>query len=313
MGILQLIDRDLEKAPADDALAAVKTWRYLRLAMVLMVVGLGVSILHEGARACWQGSISAFYYTPAQGFLVGALVTIGVCLFALKGNTDLEDVLLNLAGVCAPFVALVPTPHIGDCGTVYDGRNRNVNIDNNVLALLVVLALTLAAVAVLEIFNHFSGAEDRPSPVEWAAFAFSAVVLSVIWFLYSRGLTPEQVAAGETTWFDQHMHNWMAIAMFVFIWLTVLVNARHLWTTRTAEGRHVRRINRYTVVALLMPVVASTHVIVASAMEWKHAVFSVEASLIALFAYFWLLQTVELWKKGLRPPTTMTQQPPANQ
>ena len=86
----------------DPPMAAVKTYRYLRLAMIALVVGLFACVLYEHSKTrtgCWQTSISAYYYTPVQGFLVAALVTIGVSLVALRGNTDWEDVLLNMAGV----------------------------------------------------------------------------------------------------------------------------------------------------------------------------------------------------------------------
>lgn len=298
--ILRVIDRDLKSAP-DPSLAAKKTWRYLRLAMVAMVVGLGASILQDTWRSCWQGSISGYYYTPAQGFLVGALVTIGVCLFALKGSTDLEDFLLNLAGVCAPFVALVPTPNIGDCGTVYDGRNRAVNIANNVFALLVVLTIALAVVVVLEVVNQKRRREPVLQPVERWAFGIAAVAIVALWVLFYAA----------RVWFALNVHNIAAIAMFFFIWLTVLVNARHLRVTRRADMRPVRRINRYTLIALLMLSVAVAHVIVASAMEWTHAVFSIEACLIILFAWFWTAQTFELWDEGLRPRTAEAEPPDA--
>ena len=89
------------------------TWRYLRLAIVVMVVALGASVLYEHARTgtrCWQPSISSYYYTAAQSAVVGALVAIGVCLICLRGNTDWEDILLNVAGACAPVAALSPPP-----------------------------------------------------------------------------------------------------------------------------------------------------------------------------------------------------------
>ena len=62
---------------------AVSSYRYLRLSIVILVVTLGVSIAIERARAsCWQGSISAYYYTPVHSLFVGALVSIGVTLVA---------------------------------------------------------------------------------------------------------------------------------------------------------------------------------------------------------------------------------------
>ncbi len=48
---------------------------------------------------------------------IGVLVTMGVCLVALKGNTDGEDVLMNLAGMLAPGVAFIPTPGAAQCSS----------------------------------------------------------------------------------------------------------------------------------------------------------------------------------------------------
>src|SRR5438552_17398424 len=85
-----------DPAPAD----AVKTWRYLRLAMIALVVGLGVSLAFERGKVhpgCFKTSISAYYYTPAHSWFVAALIGIAVCLVCLRGSTGTEDVLLNLA------------------------------------------------------------------------------------------------------------------------------------------------------------------------------------------------------------------------
>jgi hypothetical protein len=140
-------------APPDPASEAVKTWRYLRLAMVALVAGLAASVVYEHfqtATSCWQPSFSAYYYTPVQGFLVGALVTIGVSLVAVKGNTDWEDLLLDLAGISAPVVAFVPSPDPGTCGSVLTTpAHRDLNIANNVTALLLVGGLGLVVAAVL--------------------------------------------------------------------------------------------------------------------------------------------------------------------
>jgi hypothetical protein len=274
---------------AEPVLAAKKTWRYLRLAMVAMVVGLAASVLHATWTSCWQESISAYYYTPAQGFLVGALVTIGVCLFALKGSSDPEDLLLNLAGICAPFVALVPTPTIGDCGTVYDGRNRAGNIENNVFALLVVLTIALVAVAVMEFVNQKRTREAPLSTWERVGFVVAAVALVAVWIVFSAA----------RVWFALNMHNIAAIAMFFFIWLTVLLNARHLRGRQTPRQRRSRAV--YRAIGWLM-VLAAVGNLVAGLAGWPYAVIAVEAELIVLFAVFWMTQTIELWDDGLRPP-----------
>src|SRR3954454_17073222 len=88
---------------------AIKSYRYLRLSIVVVVAALMASVLLEVVHAgCWQESISAYYYTPTHSVFVGGLVAIGVALIAVKGSTDLEDALLNISGVLAPIVAFVP-------------------------------------------------------------------------------------------------------------------------------------------------------------------------------------------------------------
>ena len=52
-----------------------------------------------------------------QPVLVGVLVSMGVCLIALKGNTDGEDLLMNLAGMLAPVVAFVPLGGAETCSS----------------------------------------------------------------------------------------------------------------------------------------------------------------------------------------------------
>ena len=93
---------------------AIKSYRYLRLSIVVVVLALLASVLIERSHVdCFQESISAYFYTPVQAMFVSALVVIGVCLIAVRGRTTGEDVLLNLAGVLAPIVAFVPTTSSG--------------------------------------------------------------------------------------------------------------------------------------------------------------------------------------------------------
>ena len=103
----------------DPARAAVTTYNSLRLALAALVLLLFGSVALEAwaAGGCLQPSISAYYYTPAGPVLVGVLVAAGVSLIALKGNTDAEDVLMNLAGMLAPGVAFIPTPDAGTCSS----------------------------------------------------------------------------------------------------------------------------------------------------------------------------------------------------
>ena len=289
----------------DPALAAVKSYRYLRLAMVAMVLGLAVAVGHEVLRVegnCWQTSLSGYYYTPVQNLFVGALVAIGLCLVALKGSTDSEDVLLNFAGICAPFVALVPIHDPGTCGVVTGDVNRDLNIANNVVALLAVFGAALVALAALWFHNRRRATgEPPPTRIELLGYAGSVLVLlaavAVFW------LQPE--------WFDRYGHLVAAIAMFVFVFVNVVVNAVNLYYERRGTDAPVRRLNGYTWIALAM--VAS--VVGSLLLGWRgveHWLLLVESSLIGWFAVFWGFQTWELWNQGLRTdPATSRNGPTA--
>lgn len=287
----------------DPALAAVKSYRYLRIAMVGMVLGLGVSVGWEVWRVqdCWQTSLSGYYYTPVQNFFVGALVTIGVCLVALKGNTDWEDVLLNFAGICAPFVALVPTPDTHDCGTVTDAVNRDLNVDNNVVALLVLIGAMLALLPVLMWRSRGTRPQDPPATqVEILGYAESVLlyIAAVAVFICQR------------EWFDEYGHPVAAIAMFVFLLANVAVNAFNFHTERTKKNLPVRVLNRYTWIAIAMVAFAFANWFFESR-GFDHWILTIEASLTACFAAFWIVQTWELWDRGLRtaPQTSDTEAP----
>jgi hypothetical protein len=274
-------------------MAAVTTYRYLRLAMIALVVGLFACVLYEHGKTttgCWQTSISAYYYTPVQGFLVAALVTIGVSLVALRGNTDWEDALLNLAGVCAPVVAFVPYPDPGTCGSVLtDTKNRLASIDNNMLGLLVAGGLGLVIVGVLAHVSALSGRADRPGPVGLLGFWAIAVLFLVTTavYLWDRPLLLDRG------------HGVAAVAMFGFIFLNVWLNAAALHRANNAEARRSFWRNRYTVVGTVMAVAVVANVIAMLA-GFRWWVLTLETSMIVLFAWFWIAQTIELWNQGLR-------------
>lgn len=284
---------------AEDRTGAVVTWRYLRGSLVLMAAGLLVAVGYEVNRAgCWQYEISDYYYTPVEGIFVGALVTIGVALICLRGASDGEDVLLNWAGLCAFFVALVPTdPPDSGCGPVVAGEvSRDLSVGNNVSVLFVLLAVGSIAAATASVIGSRSGDGRGPSSIDRAGSGIAAGALLV--------------AAGFFLWdrdgFVDVAHPTAAVSMFVFVFLNVVLNAyqRSLICERDdlpqgRFGRH-RWANRYGLIAALMIVDAGVHLALV-AREWPYTVFSIEATLIVLFAAFWSVQTVERWRDGVTP------------
>lgn len=123
---------------------AQKTYRYLRIGLIGCGVLLAASVLYEaGANgwSCFQTSISGYYYTPVRAVFVGALLAIGLALIVIKAETW-EDLWLNLAGMMAPVVALVPTRNLGACWSITPEPSPLESVDPPVLADWVVRNIT---------------------------------------------------------------------------------------------------------------------------------------------------------------------------
>jgi hypothetical protein len=284
---------------------SVKTYRYLRMAMVAMIVLLGAALVIEWAKTdprCLQTSISAYYYTPVRAIFVGGLITIGVCMVVLKGNTEPEDILLNVAGILAPVVALVPTPGQGSCHSIQMGTtDAAANVANNLLALFVVGApcLLLAAVFIVR--------DRRTNPDRWTPMYVLGLVVAVV--LYGGGLVWFFADRGG---FIGNAHYAAAITMFACIVVVVLVNAEQFRRKRRkhATARH-SPANRYSVIAGAMIVVPAAMVGWKRLYGWDHAVLWIEGALIVLFAAFWVSQTQELWNEGIRQEVPRSQATPS--
>jgi hypothetical protein len=295
---------------------ARKTYVYLRLGMVTVLLLLAVSVLIEVASApdhCWQKSISAYYYTPAQAVFVGALVAVGVCLIALKGANELEDILLNIAGMLAPVVAFVPTAHTGGCRSVAldsAGTDKELldqiagaAIRNNVGALLVVGVIGMLAVTLTAVRE--SRTPEQPPWNGWRTRGLVAAWLLLVggglWFFVDRSS------------FDGHAHYAAAITLFVCLIVVVLINSIAFGRADQERKDGFVFWNRYTLVALLMAGVFLAILLWHWTVGWDHWILGIEASLLALFVAFWLIQTLDQQKVGgvRRMPTAAHEDAPA--
>lgn len=280
--------------------ALVKTFRYLRITMVLLVLLLAVSVLYERwgtGVGCWQTSLSAYWYTPSRPVLVGVLVAIGLCLVALKSSTVLEDGLLNVAGLLAPVVAFVPVPRgdvlSGPCPARAANETETLaSIANTMTAYLLVGAVAWVLASVVAWVSR-----DRVGarPVERLAFLGIALVLLVgagAWFWAGRDS------------FVELAHYAAAVPMFLCFVAVVVWSARRYGLSRSDEWEEddgpLRYVNRYLSLAVIMVAGTAGMALVAVLTGWTHVVLAVEAWLILTFAVFWVLQTVELWDSGLR-------------
>jgi hypothetical protein len=277
----------------DPALAAVKTYNYLRILLAALVLLLYSAVVLEwwAAGQCLQTSISAYYYTPVHAVFIGVLVTMGVCLVALKGNTNGEDVLMNLAGLLAPGVAFIPTPGAEECSSSpLIAPDIPAAVANNMAALFITGAV-VAVVAV--VLARRAGEPTGLSTIDRFGLALSLAVLGggIVWFFVDRDT------------FIAHGHDASAIPMFLAIIGVVWLNARDVQTAvrqGAVPTTRSRFVAMYRTIALAMLVALAATVAINLATASTTLVLWVEVALITLFAVFWVVQTIELWNRGLR-------------
>lgn len=289
-------------APSVRASAAVRTYRYLRLSLVGLVLLLLLAVWLERLSGLGVnrhlGSISAYYYTPARSVFVGALVAIGISLVAIVGRRGFEDTALNIAGMLAPVVAFVPTPR-GTGGAPCDPDGRCSvppefvpAVENNIKSLI---ALGVAGVALggyVVLKNRQSSRETKVGLV-LATLVFTAFVA---WF----GLARDS--------FLDMAHFGAAAPLFALVTGVAFVNARRAGSRRD-DAVDARAAKTYTGVYGVVAGVMGLTFLGAIALavmdqlgvgstpdEW---VLWVEVVLLVSFATFWLAQTFDYWADGL--------------
>jgi hypothetical protein len=279
--------------------STTKTYLYLRVGLVALAVFLGASLVIELAfgDTPWLGSISAYYYTPVRSVFVGTLCAMGVCLIAIKGrDRPREDLMLNLAGMCAPVVALCPTPleDSAACGAqercVPDGFVPGVV--NNIEALVVVGAIGLLFAA-----RTVRGGADQRGDLVALGVSAAGLVAFTLWFALGRGS------------FLDYAHYGTAVPMFGLVVAVALVNAGKVDDFVAAGGTLTMgrpdsfRVG-YRVIAWFMGLVICAALLLfvvkaaTGSQPFDHWVFVVEALLLAAFTAFWILQTLQYAEDG---------------
>lgn len=302
--------------PSSPPLVALRTYAAIRMSMVAVILGLGLSVALEIRRVdgCVQRSLSAYYYTPVRPVFVGTLIALGVAMIALWGKTPAEDAFLNLAGILAAVVAFVPTLDANSCGLPTGMRTAalapppgrsldDVLIDanapavhNNFVVLVAVIVIALVGTAIATIARAVRGGSAPPMPrrlgyaLTWLGAAVAVVVLLVVY----RG------AEDNASFFNHSLHSWSAVALFAFVVLAVGAAAVK---ERADSGVLTGCELIYWFLAAAM--VGSALVIgltggSADADSWygRHSTFVLEAVLIVLLAVFWIVQTIDRRHEG---------------
>src|SRR5262249_176634 len=241
--------------------------------------------------ACWQGSISSYFYTPVHSMFISALVVLAVSLIAIRGCTVFDDVALNVAGVLAAIVAFVPTaPSEHECtSTPFVGGDASAAIKNNLLALIIggSIALVGAFIGWCVLRNHrpekpaaAPRQDSRISTIVGFVAAFVLFGVGVVWcFAFNDNFLDHAPGSG-------------AVGMFVSIGVVVVFNAL------TTRGVY-RVIYSFAAVAM----VASFGIAFFGKLwvdhDWRHQILWLELLEIAALVVFWSAQTVEHWDGGV--------------
>ncbi|MFC7615715.1 hypothetical protein ACFQV2_21675 [Actinokineospora soli] len=271
-----------------------QTYFALRLGAALFLVLLIVGVAHQVIVTPGQsflGSVSAYYYTPAQAVFVAGLCAVGACLVIYRGNNDTENVVLDFTGFMAFVVAFVPTPAQGGCldANVVTQEPVAALIRNSITALFIVCGVAVVVAA-------FSKQVRAGAPL--TKFAKRAIGVSAAALLVGLGWF-----AGARPSFEGCGHAVAAATLFVGIVAVVVLNAAGYARMDRADSR--MKHNWYLGVALVM-VASLITLVAASQFGYQHWFFTLEAALILEFAVFWLLQSYELRGDVRRPPPQPT-------
>jgi hypothetical protein len=318
-----------------DSDALAKSYRYLRLAMVGLLLCLAAAVVYQSAhQGHLLGSVSAYYYTPAQAIFVGGLIGLGACMIALKGTTPVEDVSLNLGGVFAAVVAIVPTARDADyraavracreagtplltqkastkldCPTVQALADATkANVENNLTALLVVGAIALLATLV---FAWRDGtlkrqANRRAKRSFWLGLGVAVVLWLAV--LIAR--------LASLQWLIDHAHFLAAALLFLCVLVVAWQNSRRVERKQSGDVSQMRQPpvrqppmrQSLDAVGRLIAVrrhrdryiwIARLMLLVAAVTFalWfadRITLFWVEGAVFVFFMAFWTMQTFEL-------------------
>jgi hypothetical protein len=294
-------DASVEVAPKPGRdVAALKTYRYLRLGLLAATAGLAYSIVAEARQSgvdCFLGSISGYYYTPAHSVFVGVMVAIGIMLLVIKGKTVIEDACLSIAGMMSFIVAFIPTSDdvqgvcrapMLDASRYEPARGSPVvtaSINNNLHALL--FAGYVAVVLFVGAYCIQRKLHGRPPEYTVGT-----------WVSLSAGLVLLLVASALLRWaYDWVLDGHARAAGAMFLFLAVAALANSYFGFRFGQ---TARVYAWIYGAVGVAMILSGVVFIAARSQDRsslggHLVLVVEAVEIGLFVVFWMVQTVERW------------------
>lgn len=266
-----------------------RTYRYVRLSIVGAVLLLVVSLVTVVVTVGPIASISASVYTPGRSVFVGVLFAVSLALVALSGRS-VQQALLDIAALCAPLIAIVPTPvRSGDVpGFIVDCPDalapcvpggEVAGIGNGMVSLIVLAVCGVITAVVLARVQHRMSAGAAIA----IGVAAALVVAVTVWWL---ALPASFLAYGHVT----------ATSTFFGI---IAVVAAIAAVTSPAPWRAcyaaIAIVIAADIVFLVTVIVLQRNGVDVVQTTGIPFIFVGEALAVLLFAAFWILQTVQLW------------------
>jgi hypothetical protein len=280
--------------------SSILTYRALRMGVVAVALLLMTSLVLEviRTRGLELTSISASYYSPVSKVFVGVLVATGMALIAIMGREKSEDGALNLAGMLAPTIGMLPTA-VGPSapGACSEGVARCIplssliDVENNVSSLLVLGLVVLVGALIYVLKNHGAGSPQlRRMILPGALWLISAAL-----WLFARELMLV------------HGHNLAAFCFFILLAWVARINALDPPDGPTVMGLTPKAYQRgYRIIstAMIATIVLTAIYDIGILARWlpnpyPQWFFVAESILLALFIAFWVLQTAHFWRDGV--------------
>ena len=225
----ELTPKQRERLQDREVRRALLTYNYLRLIVNAPVVLLiGTMIAWWAFDGDIPTSISGYYATPVRDVFVGAMVAIAFCMIIYKGTLRLEDYSLNLFGIFAIFVALVPS----NLADVLAGETAD-EVRTGLRGSLIAAVCTLVIFGIIDLVKVSHGDEWRAlfrirGQKVWPWLA--AVLASLGALAFAVLLTLRFIQDDDYGW----VHNFAAIALVACL---VIAVSSHGWPDHSIVGK----------------------------------------------------------------------------
>ncbi|ANJ25433.1 hypothetical protein [Agromyces aureus] len=298
---------------------ALKTDRYLRLSLVFLIVALFVGVLIQTVVVSWDPirfgwqvlpSISHSFYTPARFVFVSVLVAASLAMLAISGRRR-PTIFLDLAALFAPLIAIVPTALDSPADSGEAAGLTCIGSDCLPAGLLAEIRASVATYIVMVVVIVVAMYGVRK--LKDIATTPAHVIVSVVALVIAAGLAALAFAPGLSDGFPFNLWplrevHFAAVLLFfgAFAALPILYGWRPAETDETAPTPRQARI--YRAVAWLMGADLVFLVLVFFDETYGWGLFGDvpvvllgESIALALFAWFWWVQTLQRWDDLFHP------------